>query len=566
MARMIPEKVIYFNSSYGEKKVFDCLKQLPDDYIVFYSVSWQQKDRTKQNVIWGESDFTILHPQKGILVIEVKSGGISYKNGQWLQTRLDNNITNPMKDPLLQANKSKYRFIDIIDEVKGIGQQCAVESVVWFPSISKNTKFSQLPLAYKNEIIFREEDIEEPEKAINKAYNYYNSKNHTNMDKNMVKRIISRLAPEFDLVESVNSKKEEKEYSFLKLTREQSTLLDYLVEQRKVTIQGTAGTGKTLIAVEEAKRLSDSGRTVLFLCFNHFLCESLKERCQYPNVKYYNLHRLLYSFSGNYDIQDNEYLQILNDIKDKLYFQDIIIDEAQDFDDDIINFFSNLSNEKNGKFYVFFDKNQLIYQRKNAKWIENSECKLVLNKNCRNTLQIAITSNNIIDINAQWTENVVNGNMPQILFTNNKDVSIIAIEKLIKECKNKGFKNNEITILTTLTEDKSILSGQEYIGDNKIVKEIDNENILFTSSRKFKGLESNVVIIVDVKKSEFLEEENKRNLYVAASRAKQELGIIVNASEEEIDDIAEQISTTNIKNSIAKIATKLKVKPVSIMD
>ena len=564
MAKMIPEKVIYFNTSYGEKKVYESLKKLPDEYTVFYSIAWQQKDRKKQNVTWGESDFTILHPQKGILVIEVKSGGISYNNGQWLQTRTDTQETNKMKDPLLQANKSKYLFIDIINEVKGPGQQCAVESAVWFPSISKNTRFPQLPPAYKNDIIFREEDLEEPEKALEKAYNYYYSKNHTNMDTSMVQRIISRLAPEFDLIESMSSQKEEKEYSFLKLTREQSTLLDYLIEQRKVTIQGTAGTGKTLIAVEEAKRLADEGRTVLFLCFNHFLCKHLNENCQHANVKYYNLHKLIYDFSGNYNIQNNEYEYLLNKIKEKLYFQDIIIDEAQDLDDGVINFFSKFADEKNGKFYVFYDKNQLIYQRKNADWIEKSECKLVLSKNCRNTFQIAITSNNIIDINTQWKENVVNGDMPKICFVNDRNSAISSIEKLIKEYKNKGFKNNEITILTTKTENESILNGQEYIADNKIVKEMDNENILFTTSKKFKGLESNVVILIDLDENTFIDEGKKRNFYVAALRAKQILDIVVIASKEEIDNIAEHINDVNNKNSIAKIAIKLKVKPVNL--
>ena len=265
-------------------------------------------------------------------------------------------------------------------------------------------------------------------------------------------------------------------------------------------------------------------------------------------------------------MEKQETIEILNRIKDKLYFQDIIIDEAQDLNDDVINFFSNLSDEKDGKFYVFYDKNQLIYQRKNAEWIEKSECKLILSKNCRNTLQIAITSNNIIDINAKWNENIVNGDMPQIIFAKDKNLTILAIQKLIKEYKSKGFKNNEITILTTLTEEKSILNGQEYIGDDKIVKEMDNENIFFTSSRKFKGLESNVVIIVDVEKEDFSYDGKKRNLYVAASRAKHKLDIIVNASEDEIDNIAEQFSDINIKNSIAKIATKLKVKPISILE
>lgn len=78
MAKIIPERTIDFNSSYGEKQVFEALKKLPDDYIVFYSVAWKQLERKLNIIKYGESDFTIFHPQKGIIVIEVKSGGISY--------------------------------------------------------------------------------------------------------------------------------------------------------------------------------------------------------------------------------------------------------------------------------------------------------------------------------------------------------------------------------------------------------------------------------------------------------------------------------------------------------
>ena len=40
----------------------------------------------------------------------------------------------------------------------------------------------------------------------------------------------------------------------------------------------------------------------------------------------------------------------------------------------------------------------------------------------------------------------MNGDMPQIIFAKDKDLTILAIQKLIKEYKSKGFKNNEITI------------------------------------------------------------------------------------------------------------------------
>lgn len=80
MAKIIPEKVIDFNSSYGEKQVFESLKKLPDEYVVFYSVAWKQIERRRNSIRYGESDFTIFHPKKGIIVIEVKSGGISYRD------------------------------------------------------------------------------------------------------------------------------------------------------------------------------------------------------------------------------------------------------------------------------------------------------------------------------------------------------------------------------------------------------------------------------------------------------------------------------------------------------
>ena len=51
MARIIPKDVMYFNTSYGEKQVYEALKKLSDEYVVFYSVQWQQKDKKNRNVV-----------------------------------------------------------------------------------------------------------------------------------------------------------------------------------------------------------------------------------------------------------------------------------------------------------------------------------------------------------------------------------------------------------------------------------------------------------------------------------------------------------------------------------
>ncbi len=558
MARIIPKDVMYFNTSYGEKQVYEALKKLSDEYVVFYSVQWQQKDRRNGNVVWGESDFTIFHPQKGILVIEVKSGKIEYKEGKWLQTRLDNNITHEINNPLEQANRSKYRFIDLLKNVYMFNEKCSIQSMVWFPSI-KNNIFPELPPAYSKDIIFTQQDLENISDSIDKVYKYYNSANYTKLSEVTSKRIINKLAPEFDLIEYTGCEIDEKEYAFLRLTREQSTLLDYLIEQRKATIQGPAGTGKTLIAIEQAKRLSLKGRRVLLLCYNHFLYEYIQSNLNEINIEVYNLNTLLARYN-TYNVDIDDAYKYLNEIKDKFYYEDIIIDEGQDFDDKIINFFSNYVDEKNGSLYVFYDKNQLLYQRESIDWIQKSECRLVLSKNCRNTFEIAITANNIMDIQVKSIENAIRGEVPNLYMVKEKDKTLNLLEKLISKYKKMGFSSKDIKILTLETEKESIINNIDYIGNYRIVHEIDNENILYTTSRKFKGMEGNVVILIDVKKKTFLSEEQKRNFYVAASRAKQKLDIILSVDENELRDIADEIKEIQVSNNLAKVAMKLKVR------
>lgn len=560
MAKIIPEKVMYFNTSYGEKQVYDALQKLPDEYTIFYSIQWQQRDR-RNNIVWGESDFTIFHPKKGIIVIEVKSGKINCKDGRWYQTRLDNNETHEMNSPLDQANKSKYRFIELLKNIYGLGEKCSIQSMVWFPSIEDNN-FDSLPPAYTKDIIFTRKELNDVEMALDRVYKYYNSDSYTNVSKFTAERIIKKLAPEFDLITYMGSEKDEKEYAFLRLTREQSTLLDYLVEQRKVTIQGPAGTGKTLIAIEEAKRLSLMNRKVLLLCFNHFLYEYLKTSVNDINIECYNLNALLTKFTGRTNIDIINAEGYLNQIKEKLYYDDIIIDEGQDFSDSVINFFDNYADEKEGKLYIFYDKNQLIYQRGSVTWIDKSECKLVLSKNCRNTFEIAITANNIIDLEIKFSENAIKGETPNLFVLNSLEELKVRLNNLINKYKKEGFFNKDIKILSLKPESESLLNGIEYIGDNRIVHEMDNENILFTTSRKFKGMEGNVVIIIDINKSTLLSEEDKRNFYVASSRAKQKLDLIINANEDELKEIADTINDIKLPSSIAKIAMKLKVKPV----
>ena len=75
----------------------------------------------------------------------------------------------------------------------------------------------------------------------------------------------------------------------------------------------------------------------------------------------------------------------------------IIVDEAQDINAKILDYLYDISITNNIKYYLFYDKYQMLYQKKLPKCLDYFDCKLTLNKNCRNSLKILHTLNSIFN-------------------------------------------------------------------------------------------------------------------------------------------------------------------------
>ena len=78
------------------------------------------------------------------------------------------------------------------------------------------------------------------------------------LSRNSENVILDTIMPSFNLVPSASNIKDEADYVFYQLTNEQKKVLDFISDQQTVAIQGSAGTGKTFIAVEQSKRFSKS--------------------------------------------------------------------------------------------------------------------------------------------------------------------------------------------------------------------------------------------------------------------------------------------------------------------
>ena len=68
------------------------------------------------------------------------------------------------------------------------------------------------------------------------------------------------------------------------LTAEQYEVLESLFENPRTMVSGVAGAGKTLIAMEQARRAYWEGKSVLYLCFNHNIAQYVQYQFEKDNV------------------------------------------------------------------------------------------------------------------------------------------------------------------------------------------------------------------------------------------------------------------------------------------
>lgn len=531
MAKVIPHLPDDYNHSPGEREAVLALRHLPDEYYVYYSLRWLSPhvDSTQ-----GEADFIVFHPKKGFIVIEVKSGGITCKDGIWKQKNRQTGVERNILDPAVQADRSRFYLADKAADSLPASESCLHGYGVWLTSIDR--KDFTYPPNYTRDILLDRHDLAAPLPAIERLFTFWASK-HANRGAHRLtpagkERLLALFAPEVDAAPSLRARVEERDEQMVRLTREQVRILDFLEEQPVAAICGRAGTGKTFVAWEKARRLASRGESVLFLCYNAPLKDFLRSRnADLSTLKVHSFHSLAAHLLGrgsDFRWLEEQFLEWATRGDNRLPFQHVLIDEAQDFAEEWLQALQS-TRASDGVFYAFFDRHQLINREAFPAALERLECRLMLDTNCRNTKQIARTSLSFIELERAGMFKAADGSRPQLHVVADREGRWACAAHILHQKLVGGeYQPHEIALLCFGAESQP---AAEFV-NFPLADHLEEGSICCTTVRRFKGLEAKVVILLDASGSTFRSAQSRREFYVGASRAMHELHVIFEAQDE----------------------------------
>ena len=527
MAVMIPPECDLTKRPMSERIVFEGIrKHLSNQWYVFHSFDYVTRELNRERKRWdGEIDFLLYHPQKGILILEVKGGAVSYRNGQWYQE------DRPM-DPVEQARKNKYAVMALLRE--GLNQDIPLKfaHAVCFPSCGAQMVW---PPEAQGIVLTGTTlaGIENFASGVLDAAPLPGKLAGYNVRPEEILRILS---PVFEYGKKLSERIGIEEKQFFLFTEQQCAILNALEQFHRLQIKGCAGSGKTIMALKKAQRLASQGKRVLLLCYNQLLAQYLQQELKdYPSVtaaaffeyciQIMNIEEeQIAKHRRNPKLYSNVLPDVLRQFIDKvdLKYDAVIVDEGQDFSKSAWDQIARLPAE-DGDFYIFYDPDQNIFNEE----LELPDFGLppvVLDRNCRNTKKIFEAMAPYRTIPSGIMDDSPVGSDVIERKGNVRDLLAAELERLVMI---EQIPLQDIVILTGHSIRNTSIGADAKVGRFRIVNRIAKigamEIACFTYM-KFKGCEAKVVILLDVDESD--SRWRKEGMYTAMSRAVHQLIIL----------------------------------------
>lgn len=545
MTTFIPPYLGEEIKSKAEKKMFGILQDLDlKNAYVLHSLGLP-KHQTK---IYGEIDFVVVC-DRGVACLEIKGGRVECQEGKWIFTDRHGVKRVKPEGPFAQVVGNMFSLREELRKKSAGGpyrKNILVACGVVFPDI----RFQSASQEIIQEIVF-DKDTEDITQYMKGVFDYWEGRHRHEPDRlspRDIQDIVRFLRGEFTFIPSLGSRLDQIEKHLVRLTYEQVQIMEALDSNEHLMIKGGAGTGKTLLAADFAKKQAALGKKVLFLTYNKNLAYHVQQQTgQAESLKIINIHALF----GEYIAVDAEQVKtdaqryfreelpeaFLSYLKaregeqmSELQYDLLVMDEGQDILKP--NYLYCLDyllrgGFDTGKWAVFYDEKQNIY---NPEFLEglgillsypNTRFQLFIN--CRNTIQIGTYSAKAsgVELGAYLKER--GEEVRKVSYSNKEDFGK-KIKDIIKELKKEQVQMSDVTFLSPNRYEHSMLSQTDVVvsvlGSDTEKKGTPE----YATIQSFKGLDSKIVILFGMEnvRDEFF----SKYIYIAGTRARTLLYVV----------------------------------------
>ena len=545
---LIPEDPRFTTDS--ERVVWERLRDTlrPEDTLI---ANLRLTDTRKDH----EADLVLVLPDAGVVVVEVKGAGVRIEDGRWTIRRRGKRVRIR---PVDQAREARYAIRQYVESDRRWAHSSRTKvrfaHAVVTPFVGLGQDFA-LPDCPRWMVHDREDLPELARRLADVPLGLENDRRVPTEDDCAV--IVDILtARGTDAVSSVADEADERALRSDRLTEEQSQVLGVTRLLRRLEIRGGAGSGKTVLALTQAKQLS-AGRDdrrperVALLCYSIGLASHFaREVAGWP-------YRQRPAFVGTFEDLANRWGVPSGSRDDPDYWEEtlprlmaeraaqlppeqrydsFVVDEAQDFAESWWSpLIGALTDEAEGGLFLYSDENQRLFNRFGRPPVPLVP--LVLDHNLRNTKQIAETFQPLAPLRMR----LEGGDGPDVVFVpTTPDEALGTAVDQVDLLLDEGWDPGHVALLTTGRRHPVQVERQDELGQQGYWRTFwEEDDVFYGHVLGAKGMERRAVVLCvneDGTRDRFRE-----RLYVGLSRPTDRLVVV--GDPESIGHAGDEVAT-----------------------
>ncbi|MFV0316200.1 MAG: NERD domain-containing protein [Microthrixaceae bacterium] len=519
MASLVPEDFDLESLVMSERRVATAmLERLGDEWLVVPSVGIRKRKGD------GEIDLVVISPTRGATVIEVKGGLIEVVGGSW--TRYGDPIDNPFD----QVVPAKHALIQYLQRAGVPTSDFYIDHAVALPDVAAVPAKGLGPRADRAHVLCAT-DLEAPETAI-RRFQWGSPPTPASS----IEAFVKALHPDVSLSVERGRYFDEASRAIDEATRDRLSTVTSLDVNPRVLVEGGAGTGKSWLVNQWARRAVSRGERTAVLCFNRPMADVLGRQLRGTPAVVDTYHGLCVSLLESVGVDppaepDAKYWRkgLTKALSKKaaeigMPFDTIIVDEAQDLRPRwLASLRALLDPEGPARLLMAIDPAQAIYVEK---WEDPDEfARITLDVNVRNSRSIGRLGESLGG--PRVMRSGPDGRPPEFIrASGNKELRKHVRRTIDRLCGTDGVLPNQIAVLTTHTRIRDALIDSTG-GDPGLARWEDcgPTSVLCETIHRTKGLEWMAVIIATLD-----DPVDDTLLYVGATRPRMHLTLIGPAS------------------------------------